>query len=73
MNLNQGLRPAVITKYLTLMGAKNLNPAMNVYFHLWAEEAIYLDDMPFKRHYGIVEDLEGQVYKIPPEALKFIK
>lgn len=40
------------------------------YFHRWADDA-FMDnsDNYYQRVVGIIEDIDGKVYKVPPEAL----
>jgi hypothetical protein len=65
-----------ITGHLTKVSEgsyKHLNPPLLVTFERWADDYTYIDGQPFNVTYGIFLDMLGQIYRVLPKDIKFIR
>jgi hypothetical protein len=64
------LRPAKFTAFYNGEEVIYITIAKDGYFHRWADDAFADNtDKYFQRVVGIVEATDGEIYKVPPEAL----
>lgn len=64
------MRSVYFSAFYAVNGWKNLEPTIGK-FHRWADDPICIDEKWFARTVGIVEDLEGNIFKVPIERITF--
>lgn len=67
---DKSLRNVHFTAFYSVNGIQNLRPTKGR-FHRWADDLINEDEKWFSRTVGIVEDLDGNIFKVPIEKIMF--